>query len=165
MSPKFAALAFCLALQALPSPARAQISAQIQLSLPVAPPLVVVQPGIQVVQDYDDEVFVYGGGYWLRRGRHWYRAPRPGVAFVLVEPRVVPVALYRLPPGRYVRYHNPPGHDRRMREERKAAREREKEARKAHREREREERKARHEWEEGERREEHHHPGHDHGER
>jgi hypothetical protein len=62
----FAALA---ALAAVPVSASAQveINAAFRLGLPVAPPLVVIQPGVQVVQDHDDEIFVHGGTYWTRR--------------------------------------------------------------------------------------------------
>jgi hypothetical protein len=137
---------------ALPAPARAQVQFQIQLGLPVTPPLVVVQPGIQVVRDYDEEVFFHGNRYWLRRGRHWYWAPGPSAPFVHVEPQAVPAPLMRLPPGRYVRYHVPPGHEWREREERKAWKEREKESRKAWKHREHEEAKARHEQEKERRR-------------
>jgi len=140
-------LAAVLLALALPAPARAQVQFQIQLSLPVTPPLVVVEPGIQVVSDYDEEVFFYGNRYWLRRHRHWYWAPGPSAPFVHVEPHTVPAPLMRLPPGRYVRYRPPPGHDRREREERKAWKEREKESRKAWKRREHEEAKARHERE------------------
>jgi hypothetical protein len=89
---------------ALPAPARSQVSVQIQLGLPAAPPLVVVQPGIQVVENWDEEVFFTGGYYWVRRDEYWYRAPRPRATFVYVEPRRVPPGLVRLPPGHYKHY-------------------------------------------------------------
>src|SRR5512135_1414386 len=84
-----------------PTSPRAEVDVRIQLGLPVAPPLVVVRPGIQVVEDYDEEVFFTGGWYWARRGPYWYRARGPRATFVMVEPRRVPVALVRLPPGQY----------------------------------------------------------------
>lgn len=106
----FAALA---ALAAVPLPASAQVAevgvnAAFRLGLPAAPPLVVIQPGIQVVQDHDDEVFVHGGSYWVRRHDRWYRARGPQAAFVFVDTRLVPEPLRRLPPGHYRRYHAPP---------------------------------------------------------
>jgi hypothetical protein len=100
-----APLAFALAaLVSLALPRRADAAVDIHISLPVAPPLVVVQPGVQVVEDFDDEVFFTSGWYWVRRDGGWYRARRPNAAFVWVEQRRVPAALVRSPPGHYVRY-------------------------------------------------------------
>ena len=75
----------------------------------VAPPMVQVQPGVMVVQDYDQEVFVVHGRYWMRGadGR-WYRASDYHGGWVVAEPRVVPVTLVRLPPGRYKHHHGKP---------------------------------------------------------
>ncbi len=95
------ALAFVFSLFAFPAVSKAQVGVQIQIGLPVSPTLVVVQPGIQVVEDFDEEVFFTGGYYWLRRDNGWYRAPSPRARFVFVEPRRVPVGLVRLPPGQY----------------------------------------------------------------
>ncbi len=95
------AFAAALALSLLPAAARAQVSMQISVGLPVAPPLVVVQPGIQVVEDWDEEVFYTGGYYWVRRDGYWYRARGPRATFVYVEPRRVPPGLTRIPPGQY----------------------------------------------------------------
>ena len=98
------ALCFALALTMLPAAARAQVDVRIQVGLPVAPPLVVVQPGIQVVENFNEEVFYTGGYYWCRRDNGWYRARGPRAAFVYVQPRRVPVGLVRLPPGHYRHY-------------------------------------------------------------
>ena len=95
------ALLFALALSAVPALARAQVGVQIHIGLPVAPPLVVVQPGVQVVENYDEEVFFTNGWYWCRRDNGWFRARTPRASFVYVEPRHVPRAIYRLPPGQY----------------------------------------------------------------
>ena len=94
------ALAFALALSLSPLAARAQ-AVRIQVALPVAPPLVVVEPGVQVVENYDEEVFYSNGWYWVQRDDHWYRARNPRSGFVFVELRRVPVAIVRLPPGHY----------------------------------------------------------------
>jgi hypothetical protein len=85
----------------LPARALGQVHVEVRIPLPELPRLVVVQPGVQVVEDFDDEVFVHGGVYWMRRGPTWYRASGPRAAFVVVQPRLVPVALVRLPPGHY----------------------------------------------------------------
>src|SRR5512133_1741408 len=76
-----------------PLAAPAQVSVGIQVGLPVAPPMVVIQPGVQVVENYHEEVFFTGGWYWVRRGPYWYRARRPGVTFMPVQPRYVPARL------------------------------------------------------------------------
>ena len=100
------ALALSLAVSAAaPAAASAQVAVNVQIGLPVSPPLVVVQPGVQVVQDFDEEVFFTSGWYWCRRGDRWYRARGPRAAFVYVEPRHVPVAIRRLPPGQYKHWH------------------------------------------------------------
>jgi hypothetical protein len=93
-----------LAAAALPLRAAAAVNVDVHIGLPVAPPLVVVSPGVQVVEDYDEEVFFTSGYYWVRRDGGWYRARRPRAAFVYVQPRVVPRAIVHLPPGQYVRY-------------------------------------------------------------
>src|SRR5512133_1496248 len=84
-----------------PLAAPAQVSVGIQIGLPVAPPLVVIQPGVQVVENYPEEVFYTRGWYWVRRGPAWYRARQPGVTFMPVQPRYVPTRLAALPPGHY----------------------------------------------------------------
>jgi hypothetical protein len=98
---------------ALPLRAAAAVNVDVHIGLPVAPPLVVVSPGVQVVEDFDEEVFFTSGYYWVRRDGGWYRARRPRAAFAYVQPRVVPVALVRMPPGRYVRYKHERGEHRR----------------------------------------------------
>jgi hypothetical protein len=91
-----------LALSLLALPARAQVQVQITMGLPVVlPPMVVVQPGVRVVTDLDDEIYFVNGWYWVRRGPHWYRTHDHRGRWVWVEPRRVPVALVRIPEGRY----------------------------------------------------------------
>jgi hypothetical protein len=97
---------------ALPRRADAGMNVNVNVGLPAAPPLVVVQPGVQVVEDWDEEVFFVSGFYWVRRDGGWYRARSPRAAFVLVQPRVVPGQLVRIPPGQYVKYKKAK-HDRR----------------------------------------------------
>jgi len=80
---------------------------QVRVTVPavrfeVAPPMVEVQPGVMVVRDYGEEVFLVDGRYWMRTGDgRWYRANDYRGGWVLVEPRVVPAPIVRLPPGRY----------------------------------------------------------------
>ena len=140
MSKRFIPLAMTFFL-GLPA-AHAQVSLRIDLGLPLAPHLCVVRPGIQVVEDFGDEVFFSAGWYWCRRSGGWYRARHPRDRFEFVEVRRVPRDLVTLPPGHY-RHWN---HEHRVERW---------ERREEHRERER-----RREWRE-ERREEHH--GHGEG--
>ena len=121
------------------SPAVAVAQAQVRIHIdlpPVLPPLVVVQPGVQVVQDFDEEVFYVRGYYWIRRDGHWYRARDHRGTWVYVEPRRVPPGLVRIPPGQYRHW---------RKEERK-------EERKAWKEHQKEERR---EWKEGKKRGKH----------
>lgn len=95
----------CL-LALLSAPAFAQVQIDVQVALPTItfqapPPLVVVQPGVQVVEDYDDEVFFVDNWYWVRRGDRWYRAKDHRGGWVVVENRAVPVTIVKLPPGHY----------------------------------------------------------------
>jgi hypothetical protein len=84
-----------------PVAAWAQVGIHIELGLPVAPPMVVIQPGIQVVEGFPEEVFFSRGWYWCRRPDGWYRARGPRERFFWVEGRRVPGALVRMPPGHY----------------------------------------------------------------
>jgi len=93
-----------LATASAPLASRAQVTVGVQVGLPVSPPLVVVQPGIQVVENYQEEVFFTRGWYWVHRGPYWYRARHPNVEFHRCEPRYVPAGLVRLPPGQYRHY-------------------------------------------------------------
>ena len=120
-----------LVLAAAPSFAQGVFQATVTLALPpVLPPMVVVQPGVQVVQDLDEEVFFVNGWYWVRRGGYWYRARDHRRAWLYANPRFVPPALVQMPPGQYRRYHKA---------EWKAAKEEEKE-------RHHEEKRAEKEW-------------------
>ena len=97
-------LAFVLALGS--TAARAQISLHIDIGLPVAPPLVMVSPGIQVVEGFGEEVFFSAGWYWCRRDNGWYRARSPRARFDWVEARRVPPGLVKVPRGQYRNWHH-----------------------------------------------------------
>jgi hypothetical protein len=109
MSLPFRILAGALAAAALAAPVRAAgiFEATITLALPpVLPPMVVVQPGVQVVEDLDEEVFFANGWYWARRDGRWYRARDHRARWMYVEPRFVPRGLRGIPPGHYRRFHH-----------------------------------------------------------
>ena len=80
-------------------PAFAQVEVKISFPWLAPPPLVVVEPGIQVVPDYPEEVFFVDSWYWVRRDGRWYRARdyRAGWSYVTAPP----ATLVRIPPGRY----------------------------------------------------------------
>jgi hypothetical protein len=103
-------IACALAMAALP--AKAQVRVNIDIGLPIAPPLVVVQPGVQVVEGFREEVFFVQGWYWCRRPDGWYRARRPRERFIPVEQRRVPGSLRRVPEGRYRNWHHEGPHGR-----------------------------------------------------
>jgi len=91
-----------------------QVQFQVQVAVPhvrfeVAPPVVEVQPGLFVVHDYDEEVFVVGGVYWVRGadGR-WYRTRDFHGGWVVAPPQTVPPVLVRAPRGRYKHFKRGP---------------------------------------------------------
>ncbi len=97
-----------LALTLLSFPAAAQIRVEVGLPMirfEARPPLVVVEPGIQVVQDYDDEVYVVDNVYWMRRGGRWYRSPDHRGHWVNARREAVPVRIVHYAPGQYRRFH------------------------------------------------------------
>jgi hypothetical protein len=103
---KTTTLAALLMSALLPSPSPAQVSLRVELGVPLppAPSLVLIQPGVQVVAGYPEEVFFTGGYYWLRRDEAWYRSIHPRTGFVYLPPSRVPPGLVRLPPGHYRNY-------------------------------------------------------------
>jgi hypothetical protein len=87
------------------------------LSLPtVLPPLIVVQPGLSVARDLDEEVFYADGWYWARQDGSWYRSHDHRGGWARVEGREVPTMIGQSPPGRYRQYrgeeHHGSGEDR-----------------------------------------------------
>lgn len=126
----------------VPALARAQASVDIRIGFPAPPPLVVVSPGVQVVPDYQEEVFFVDGWYWARRDAVWYRTRDYRGGWVVVGPRYVPAALVRIPPGHYRHWNKEreKAERRAWKAERKEAKERDKAERREWKEREKEER-------------------------
>jgi hypothetical protein len=142
----FRSLAVALLVLAGAVPARADGVFQTSITItlpPVLPHLVVVEPGVQVVEDLDDEVFFVDGWYWARRGNLWYRARDHRQAWFYVQTRYVPRGLQRIPPGQYRRFRRAEWKARKDEEKahRRAVREEEKERR-------HEEREAKKDWKE-----------------
>ena len=89
--------------------ALAQVDVRVSVPVPTItfeapPPLVVVSPGVQVVPNYEQEVFFSDGWYWSRHGDGWFRTRDHHGGWVMVERERVPSALVRMPPGHYRRY-------------------------------------------------------------
>jgi hypothetical protein len=114
MKPEPFILAVILSL--CPAAAQAQIRIGIDIPLPPVPHLVVIAPGVQVVEGSDEEVFFQGGWYWCRRPDGWYRSRSPRSHFDWVDYHRVPGGLTRIPAGRYHNWHHdegrPMGHER-----------------------------------------------------
>lgn len=90
---------------ALPAFAQVEISIQLPtITFNAPPPLVVVEPGVQVVEDQDEEVFFVSDYYWVRRGPRWYRTKDHRGGWVVVDGPGVPPSLVRVPAGKYRRY-------------------------------------------------------------
>jgi hypothetical protein len=90
---------------ALPSATPADAQVRIRLGFPaVLPPLVQVEPGVRVVQDYDEEIFFTRGYYWVQHDGSWYRARDHRGTWYLVRPGRLPPQLVRHEPGRYRRW-------------------------------------------------------------
>ncbi len=88
-------------------PAFAQVNINVQLptvTFSTPPPLVVVEPGVQVVEDSDEEVYFVSDTYWVRRGPRWYRAKDYRGGWVVVDGPGVPPALVQVPEGKYRHY-------------------------------------------------------------
>jgi hypothetical protein len=91
----------------LAAPAFAQVQIDIQLptiTFSAPPPVVVVEPGVQVVEDQDEEVFFVDQYYWVRRGPRWYRTRDHRGGWVVVDGPGVPPALVKVPAGKYRRW-------------------------------------------------------------
>lgn len=66
------------------------------------PDMAYVQPGVQVLVDYDEPVFYTSGYYWRYNQGYWYRSPSYTGGWAYASP---PHALLRIDrPTTYVRY-------------------------------------------------------------
>lgn len=138
------ALSLAILLSLSAATAQAQVHVQIELGLPVAPPLVLIQPGVQVVEGFGEEVFFHDGWYWCRRHDGWYRARSPRARFGWVEERRVPRRLVEVPRGHYRNWrHDRDAIHQERREERELRREDRREDHRRYKEERREERRER----------------------
>jgi hypothetical protein len=111
MKTNWMGLGLALLLFGIPASARAQVSigagVGIDIRFPAPPPLVVVSPGVQIVPEYDEEVFFVNNYYWVHRDAVWYRTRRcdDRASWRPVRTVYVPPTLVRMPPGRYRHYY------------------------------------------------------------
>jgi len=77
-----------------------------------APALVEVEPGVQVVADYDQPIFFSEGAYWRYDNGVWYRSRYHDREWVTVQTPAVAVARIQRPEV-YVHYHGKVGADER----------------------------------------------------
>lgn len=136
-----------------PAIGQAGVSISLNIGLPPAPQMVVVAPGIQVVEGFQEEVFFRGGWYWCRRPNGWYRSRSPQARFDFIEARRVPGELVRMPEGHYRNWHHEEMRAAARREEHMERREDRMERHDAHMERREEGRERAHREEAHERRE------------
>jgi hypothetical protein len=99
----------------LPSLVLAQVHINIEvprIRFELPPALVVVDTGVYVIEDYDEDLYVVDDRYWVRRGDHWYRAHDHHGGWIRVEHRHVPPRLLKFRPGQYRRWkrHHVPNH-------------------------------------------------------
>lgn len=105
----FAVLAF-LVLSGRPDSAPAEVNLNINIGPPpvvVAEPAeVVLIPGIEVyfVPNGDVDLFFHAGFWWSSRGDRWYRSRVYNGPWVVVERRIVPAKVVRVPRDYRVRY-------------------------------------------------------------
>lgn len=70
------------------------------ITFSIAPRLVFVDTHVQVVEDYEHEVFFVNGFYWARHGDGWYRTRSHRGEWVYVKSGV-PASLVRYSPGKF----------------------------------------------------------------
>jgi hypothetical protein len=88
--------------------AQAQSGGYAEADAPVAfsgePILVVVEPDVWVVRDYDYAVYYVDDYYWVYRGDAWHRARTYESGWTTVEVNVVPAAIVSRDHHAYVHY-------------------------------------------------------------
>ena len=99
---------------ALFSSAASAQTVTVDVGLPVIrweapPPLVVVSPGLWVVEDSPDEIFYYNQWYWTAQGGRWYRSRDHHGHWLAIEPGRVPGRFHVREPGHYRHFHRDGG--------------------------------------------------------
>ncbi len=93
-----------------PGNARGEVNLNININ---SPPVVVAEPvnvalipgsGVYFVVDAGPDLFFHAGFWWSSRGDRWYRAAAYNGPWVVVEYRVVPAQVVRIPRDYRIRY-------------------------------------------------------------
>jgi hypothetical protein len=120
--------------------AQAQISINLRWNTP--PPLVEVAPGVQVVENHDEEIFVSEGHYWVERDGRWYWSVDHHGRWALVPRERVPVFIREHRRGQFRHWRRVRAEERREERHEVRQEERREERKEAeHREEKREERR------------------------
>ncbi len=82
----------------LPDPARAT---DVTVTIGVPRLVVVLDTGVRYCEECDEDVFFYGGIWYVYRRGGWYFCNRWGGPWVIVRPGRLPAAFIRVPPGRF----------------------------------------------------------------
>ena len=82
-----------------------------RIRLPESPGVVLVSPGIMVIEDYPDEVFFVSGFYWTLHGGHWYKCGGHKGRWIKTNRGKVPSAVLKMPPGKYKHWRAAKGHE------------------------------------------------------
>lgn len=89
----------CLASGQVHSSASVQSSASVTM-----PELIEINPGVQVIADYDEPIFYSSNYYWRSDGAVWYRSSNYTSGWVRVE--TAPAVIMQIErPSAYVHYH------------------------------------------------------------
>ncbi len=96
-----------LAVLASGSPAFARSEFGVNLNINLGPPPVLVAPpedlvlipgtAVYFIPGVSADIFFFDGYWWAPRGPGWYRAYSPNGPWVIVDARVVPGPLFRIP--------------------------------------------------------------------
>lgn len=86
--------------------AKAQVRVHVNIGWAAPPPVYEVSPGVQVVEGYDQEVFLSNGYYWVERGGRWYWTTDYRGHWVPAPYARVPVFIRDHRRGYYVRWHH-----------------------------------------------------------
>ena len=99
------AVALSASLSAACAPSEVRVTARAEPAR-----LVLIAPGIWVVENYPYSVFYVDGSYWTYRDGSWYRSDWYADGFMRVEVALVPAAVIHIrQPRTYARYRAPRG--------------------------------------------------------
>jgi hypothetical protein len=95
---------FVLALLVVPTVASAQVAVGVHFGWAAPPPLIEINPGVQIVENGDQEIFFSNGYYWFERDGGWYRSHDWHERWAPVRGWRVPSFIRNHPRGNYVHW-------------------------------------------------------------